>query len=210
MKDYNGSNMKNYKSIVVVCATLLFLVVIGYSLYNLMDRAGKIGVSVTLFPSDIQATLDGRELHNSTMYFEPGTYTLKASKSGFESISRTFIVNETQKTLVVAPTAVSPEAKEWAKKNADKIQEQQQIHAAEIGKDFNRRNPIAIHLPYKTFFYSVGYRMDKSDPSGNSIIIEIDAREGYRQSALYRIRQLGYDPTDFTINFRNYENPFSL
>jgi hypothetical protein len=210
MKDYNGGNMKNYRSIVVVCVVLLLLAVVGYSLYNLTNRAGKIGVDITLFPGDVQATLDDYKLRNGTMYFEPGTYTLRASKPGFENISRDFTINETQKTLVVAPTAISPEAKEWAKKNADKIQNQQQIHAAEIGRDFNRRNPIAIHLPYKTFFYSVGYRMDKSDPSGNSIIIEIDAPEGYRQSALYRIRQLGYDPTDFTINFRNYENPFSL
>ena len=52
--------------------------------------------------------------------------------------------------------------------------------------------------------------MDHSDPSGNSIIIEIDAREGYRQAALYKIRELGYDPTDLTINFRGYENPFPL
>src|SRR5690606_12422556 len=107
----------------------------------------------------------------------------------------------------------SEAAMKLARENEDAYMEAQaagERAAAEIGKTFNDKNPIARHLPYKTFFYSIGYRMDPTDPSGNSIIIEIDAPEGYRQSALYRIRQLGYDPTDFTINFRDYENPFPL
>jgi hypothetical protein len=202
--------MNDTKLKIGLIAGILLVLLLGYGIFTLSSRAGKIAVNVTLYPSDIHATLDDKELRTGTMYLESGTYTLKGSKPGFEDLTKPVTINETQKTIVVAPTAVSPEAKEWAKKNYYKIQGLQETRAAEIGRDFNERNPIAKHLPYKTFFYSVGYRMDQSDPTGNSIILEIDASEGYRQSALYRIRQLGYDPTDFTINFRDYENPFPL
>jgi hypothetical protein len=201
--------MKNSK-VIGLGIGILLIVIVGIGVFNRTNQSGKIAVSVTLFPSDVNATLDNYELHSGTMYFDPGTYTLKSTKSGFENLSKTVIINETQKTLVVAPTAKSPEAIKWAKNNYNKIQGLQDAHALEIGKDFSNHNPIAKYLPYKTFFYSVGYRMDQSDPTGNSIIIEIDATEGYRQSAIYRIRQLGFDPADFTINFRGYENPFPL
>ncbi len=202
--------MKNSKVIIGLVVGILLVVIIGIGVFNRTNQAGKIAVSVTLHPSDTQATLDNYELSNGTMYFEPGTYILKGAKPGFEDLSKTVTINATQRTLVVAPTAKSSEAIEWAKNNYTDIQGKQDAHALEIGRDFNTRNPIAKELPYKTFFYSVGYRMDQSDPTGNSIIVEIDASEGYRQAAIYRIRQLGYDPADFTINFRNYENPFPL
>jgi len=65
-------------------------------------------------------------------------------------------------------------------------------------------------LPYDNLVYTIGYQADPSDPTGQSVIIDIDAAEGYRNAAVDKIRELGYDPADYKITFEGYVNPFSL
>jgi hypothetical protein len=111
----------------------------------------------------------------------------------------------------VALEAVSESALEWARKN-EKLYLAYEGRAGERanaeGEEFSKVNPITSKLPYENFLYTLGYRADTTDSSGNSIIVEIDAPAEYRRAALKKIRDLGYDPTDFKINFRNYESPF--
>lgn len=199
--------------IVAVVLALLMLIVVAYFGITATSRAAKTPLNLSIFPADATVTIDGDAVQDGTHYLEPGTYLIEAKKEGFNNYSKTLTLEGSERTVAIILTPNSEEALEYGRENEEeyrKVQAQGEIAAMEMGRIFNEKNPIAKHLPYKTFFYSVGYRMDQSDPSGNSIIIEIDAPEGYRQAAIYRIRQLGYDPTDFTINFRNYENPFPL
>ena len=196
----------------LLLAGLLAIVVLYFGVVSI-NRAGKTPISLSVFPNDTTITIDDEVTKTGTIYLDPGTYQLEAEKEGYDTYTKTLIVEEENQTVVIILTPESEEAFEYGRNNEEEyreVQAQGEIAAMERGETFNKRNPIAKHLPYKTFFYSIGYRMDQRDPSGNSIIIEIDAPEGYRQSAIYRIRQLGYDPTDFTINFREYENPFPL
>ena len=204
---------KKTKRIGIVTIVLLFLVAIAYLSSVTIEHSGKTSIELSAFPDDSNITIDGENTKIGTHYLEPGTYKIEAEKEGYDNYSKTLVLEETKQKVVVILVPNSEEAFKFGRENEEeylKVQAQGEVAAIETGKAFNQRNPIAKHLPYKTFFYSIGYRMDQSDPSGNSIIIEIDAIDGYRQSALYRIRQLGYDPTDFNINFRDYENPFSL
>jgi hypothetical protein len=73
---------------------------------------------------------------------------------------------------------------------------------------FADENPIINDLPYENLIYSIGYRIDPSDPSHNSIILTIDAPEGTRNAAVQQIRDMGYDPTEYKIEFKDYKNPF--
>ena len=199
--------------IILILLSLAMLSAIVYFAIISIDRSGKTPVIISSFPEDAVITINDTSIKTGTTYLTPGTYQLKVTKGGYDTYSRTVILEKTKQTLAIILIPNSDEAFEYGKKNEAayrKAQAQGEIAAAEAGKVFSERNPITKDLPYKTFFYSVGYRMDQTDPSGNSILIEIDAMEGYRQAAIYRIRQLGYDPTDFTINFRDYENPFAL
>ena len=200
------------KIVALFLAGLLFIVALYFGVIT-VSRSGKTPISLSVFPNDTTITVDNEVIKTGTVYFTPGTYQLEAEKEGYDTYTKTLIVEEEEQTVAIILTPDSEEAFEYGRSNEKEyleVQAQGEIAAMERGKTFNEQNPIAKHLPYKTFFYSIGYRMDQRDPSGNSIIIEIDAPEGYRQSAIYRIRQLGYDPTDFTINFREYENPFPL
>lgn len=208
----NMQTIMTKKTGVILLAGILLIFTI-YLAMTTIGHTGKTAISLSAFPDDMTITIDGKNVKVGTLYFAPGTYRLEAKKQGYDSYAKTIVLDKDKQTIAIILTPNSEEAFEYGNKNEAayrKVQAQGEVAAAEAGKLFSKLNPITKDLPYRTFFYSLGYRMDQADPSGNSIILEIDAAEGYRQSAIYRIRQLGYDPTDFTINFRDYENPFPL
>ncbi len=201
------------KKIIAVACILLLLITGIYISTLTISRQDKTLVTISIFPEDARVTMNGEVVKPGKTYLSPGIYAVEATRDGFDNYSTVVTLEENEQTVAISLNATTEEGREYIKENQaayTKTYGAGQQAAAEIGKIFNDRNPIAKRLPYKTFVYSIGYRMDQTDPSGNSIILTIDASEGYKQAALYRIRQLGYDPTDFTINFRNYENPFAL
>ncbi len=207
-------NTLRYKLFGIIGIALLILLSILYFSYTQVSRIDKYAVSIDIFPANAEITIDGNKVNKGTIYLEPGTYTIEAHREGFSKYSGTLGVDTVYtKPHIMSLEPISEDAQKWFNEHRNdyarvrKLSEQAVI---ESGKHFHEQNPIASKLPDRAFIYTIGYRADPSDPSGNSIIIEIDAGETYREAALNRIRQLGYDPTDFTINFRDYENPFPL
>jgi hypothetical protein len=199
--------------VIISTTVVLLLIILGTALFITLDRMNKTAVSLNIFPNDAHMTINDQSVKSGTVYLKPGTYTIKASRGGFEDESKTITVEKSEQTVAMIMIPASEAAKQWVQDHQveyNQIQGLGEKVAHEKGKEFNNRNPIAKDLPYRTFIYTIGYQADPTDPSGNSIILTIDAPEGYRQAALYRIRQLGYDPTDFNIIFRDYENPFPL
>lgn len=193
----------------LLACTVLYL---GFALVN---QGGKVPVLVKAFPGDAHIMIGDIPVRNgSRIYLEPGTYTITATRDGFKDISDTITLTDIERSYIVMMTPISAEAKKMTN-TIDKDTENELTALSErdierVNEQFYKLNPIAQKLPYKTFTYGIGHHEDPSDPSGNSIIIDIDAHEGYRQAALFQMRQMGYDPTDFNINFRGYSNPFPL
>ncbi len=192
---------------------LLIVGLLGYGIYIAVSRAGKEAVQVYLLPGDAVLTANNERLGPGTVYLTPGQYEIKASKDGFESYNQTITIDSPNiREIDIALQPQSEEAKKWAADNQElylAYEGRAGKRANQEGEEFSKKNPVTSKLPVDTFLYSIGYRADTSDPSGNSIIITISALEGYRRAALDRFRSLGYDPTDYTIEFTNYKNPFS-
>lgn len=210
-----GNGVIRKRGIILFGALLIFLAlwVFGYLLLTKKNHEGKVGVTISTVPSDATTTIDGKGFKNGTFYFEPGLHEVKVSKEGFATYSSTPYFDETKRLVVVILQAESTEAKEWVKNNQSKqygAQVLAQRDTIASGEAITKKNPIITKLPYKTFQYSIGYTVDSTDPSGKSIIVTIYANESYRQSAINRIRQFGFDPTDLNILFKDYENPFPL
>lgn len=205
-------NISLRKMIILLIVIIIALIIWIAGSINI-DRAGKTMVEISVFPGDSLITINDETYKPGKIYLNEGLHSLVVSKDGFSRFTKTIDLKKDDQTIAVILSPESKEALEWSKQHESeyrKVQAKSEIAAAEAGKRFNKLNPIARHLPYKSFTYSIGHRMDTTDPSGNSIIVVIDAPEGYRQSALYHIRKLGQDPTDLTIDFINYENPFTL
>jgi hypothetical protein len=204
--------IQNHKRLSIIIIIILLTIPVIYYAYINIDRAGKVEVSIDAAPEDATITIDSRPSKPGTTFLKPGTYVIKASKSGFADYTTTQVIGEDQRTIAVLLKPVSEEAKQWAQKNQQKYLEVEgkvgQV-SAEQGEAFRTKNPIVNLLPYKNYLFTIGYKNDNSDASGNSIIVTINAPEAYRDSAIYQIYQWGYDPTDFKIEFTNFNNPFA-
>lgn len=206
------NNPRNTKKLLII-AVIIVCSIIGYSIYISLERAGKEPVSVYAIPSDATITANGQEISPGTSYLKAGTYEIEAKRGGFSSYKETITITSNNKTDIdIALYGVSEAAKEWEKKNEKLYLEREGRggkRAAAYGEAFTNANPITKELPYKNVIFSIGYHLDPSDPTNQSIIIDIDAGPGYASGALQKIRDLGYDPSDFRINFKNITSPFS-
>jgi hypothetical protein len=185
----------------------------AYISFNTIMYAGKVRVEISTAPSDAIVMINGKTTSAKVHYLEPKKYTFSASKDGFETHTETIYLTEDQTEADVALSliALTDDAKSEADKNMEQYLRNEGIAGKQKSADglrFREKNPIVEKLPYKTLLYTIGYRSDKTDPSGMSIIIEVDTTEGRRADVVAQIERWGYDPTKLNIQFRNYENPF--
>jgi hypothetical protein len=204
--------MRQHKIITTIIAILL-VGLIAYTVYLSISRAGKEPVTIYLIPGDTKLTIDNQQYRAGTAYIKPGTYNVSASREGFESLERTVTIDQPNTTVIdISLTPVSDEAKQWQQDNMDLYKEFQVrtgIRANEFGEQFREQFPIVTKIPFSNFIYTIGYRLKNPDNASEGITIEITAITGYREAALDKIREFGFDPTDYEINFNNFENPFS-
>ena len=202
--------LRKYRVALIVIAVGLLLGTIGYNIFLSSTRAGKTKVEIVVVPKDATIKVNGENMR-PPLYLAPGEYTFSASKTGFATLQRTKVISDKETTLTMPLAAESDEAKKWADQNQQQYAELEGI-AGEVanqeGEALSDQHPIIQALPYSNFFYTIGYRNDLSDSSGNSIIVTIDAITGYRNAAIKQIRELGYDPTQYKIEFKSYESPF--
>lgn len=197
----------------IVAGAIITCGLVSYGIYLSIVRAGKEAVAVYAIPSDATITANGQPISPGTAYLPPGTYSIEASRGGFSHYKEEIVITENnQKDIDIALYGVSEAAKEWEEKNEKLYLEREGRggkRAAAYGEAFTKANPITKELPYKNVIFSIGYHLDPSDPTNQSIILDIDAGQGYASGALQKIRDLGYDPSDFRINFKNITSPFS-
>lgn len=67
-----------------------------------------------------------------------------------------------------------------------------------------RDTSIIKSLPYDGMTYNIGYHFDQN----SQLILDVTAASGARNSAIKEIADLGFDPGDYTIVFKDYLNPF--
>jgi hypothetical protein len=204
--------ISRHKILIISLLVIAFVVMpIVYFLYTSVQRGDKTQVTLVALPENAEITLNDKVVRPGVLFLEPGQYTLKAKKDGFASYESREIVEKDAKMIVISLSAVSDDAQKYADQNKQKYLELEGKAgqaAQEDGVSFRTKNPIVNALPYSNFLYQIGYQRDLSDPTGNSIIVTIDANAGYRNAAIRQIRALGFDPAQLKIMFRDYESPF--
>jgi hypothetical protein len=201
----------------VKVAGILILVaivaLIGYGIYKQVMKTDNVAITVAVAPSDASISIDGKTSGTGTVYLASGkAYKVVISKDGFSTYSVNQYIDSAHDTISVALSPISDEAKKWVEENQDQylaIEGDAGAQANATGEEFSKQNPITDDLPIDNLIYTIGYKNDQTDPSGNSIIITVDAAAGYRNGAIQAIRDLGYDPTKYKIEFKDYQNPFA-
>lgn len=204
------------KKIILIISILLISIIgffIGYSILQNNYRSGKVEIIINTVPKDAKITVGDQIFGNGVNYIESGEYQIKIEKNGFNTAELTKYIYKNNDEINISLIAESDQAKQWAEKNkklyselANLIEEQ----AAKDGTYFKTINPIVTKLPITNYLYSIGYKLNESDKKGEDIIITINTNEQYRQSAILKLKSLGYNLADYKYDFINFNNPFKI
>ena len=192
---------------------ILFIAVIVWSVVLYFSRINTIPVKIYVVPNDAAVVINNKNYHhNSIAYLSPGSYKVTASKDGFISQEKNLDVNseDTQATINIALMPSSNEAQQWYDSNQDQYLQAEGREgeiASEAGLSFSEKNPVTNGLPIQKTIYSIGYKLGPEQDE-DTIILTIHTSEGYFEAALNEIRDKGFDPSDFKIEFIDYRNPF--
>lgn len=201
--------------IIATVVTVLVAGFIVFSLYIIISRTGKEAVTIQLTPDDTILTINDEKHGEGTIYLAPGNYSVHAEREGFQAYDGTLEVSQSNLTtpqIDLALQPVSEEAIRWQEEHANLYSAHEGRsgdRATEFGINFQEQFPITGHLPFRNYIYSIGHRLKNIDNPSEGIVIAISAITGYREAALDKIRELGFEPTDYEIEFNDYENPFN-
>lgn len=193
----------------LVAVVMFFVVIIAWAVLIYVGRIGKVPVVIAVVPHNATVTLDGSRYGAGAQWLTPGEYTVVAKNDGFETVTRDVRISEQKEQNVVALSLLpkSKEAKEWAKTHdADylRIQEFATIEANVNGEYFSKLNPITKKLPFTDPYFKIGYITN--DDLSITLTIETPSPR-YRFYALEHIREIGFEPTDYRIDFEDFKNP---
>lgn len=207
--------LSKYKAQLKWLATAIFIAVMVFMIVslitNFIERQGKIGVPVSLVPADASLYVDGQKVSSSgTAYLKPGKRQVKVASPGFTSIEKTYLVYDyNTPAIYVGLSGETKEAKKWQQNNLFRYRKLELLateNAHKYTELFQERNPIVKDLPIKDPYFTISYR-NIDDKTIKLTIWGPSAR--YRQFALDQLRQKGYEPTDYQIEFENFNNPLA-
>ena len=207
----NNDFFYQYKKQIIYGVGVFFVFIILWAIITFAMRSGKVATVISVVPSSSQITINGEKTSNGTKYLKPGTYKISVSKDGFETNNQTAIITSEKDQNVIAASLLpqSDEAKKWANEHGDDYTKNEiygSIQANSNGKFFASKNPITEKLPFEDPYFNIGY-VANTDQSIKLTISTPSPR--YRFFAIEQIRKWGYDPTDFTIEFRDFKNPLA-
>jgi len=209
------NTLKNNKFVrlFIIVFVIILVFIVTYSIYQMSYRAGKIQIVINTVPTDAKITLNDDEYKNGENYIVAGEYKIIVQKDGFKTIEISQDIIKPGDEVDIALEAESDSAKDWASKNPQAYSNFANIVDKKTNKDgaaFRTLNPIVNKLPYTNYLFSIGYKLDSSDKTDNSIIITINASEQYRQAAILQVKQWGYNLADYNYEFINFDNPFKI
>ena len=198
------------KRIISILIFLSSLIILTYGIVIYTSRINTVPIFLLVSPNKAEITVENKKIIGSQIiYLKPGTYDFKAFRDGFKSETIHVEVKKNKPLRIVfSLIPITQEAIKELKSSSrgaeiDKITTDKLVDEKKALED---ANPIIKKLPIKNLIYSIGYRVDPNIPNG--IIVEIDTIEGYRNAAINKIKEQGFDPSKLNIVFRNYANAF--
>jgi hypothetical protein len=206
--------MNYYKKISLLAIVVIIILSIGGLLF--MINKDQQNIELVVVPSDAIVEFKNRngsiikKKGSGSFFIEQGDYDVSAKKEGFLQENEQLSVADEKRIVILTLEPESQEALKWAEKNNKQYLEAEgkagnldQIS----GEKFRAENPIISSLPYNSGFYRIDYGKDRKNNNSFKLVITADTPQK-RQVALEKIREFGYNPSDFIIEFKGVGNIF--
>lgn len=194
---------------IIFLALITLCVVIGLAASAFFQRFGKIELELVVAPKTAEIKIDGKPVRHGKNYVTPGEHTVDISQNHFQTtkVTENFTSNDTLR-FGLSPTD-STGRQIALNREADYLELEQAAgeESRKAGEAFNANNPIVRRLPHKTSYYSIDYRISPNDQ--NRVVVEITTKSALgRQVALQKIRDWGFQLSDYEYTFSGFSNPF--
>lgn len=192
--------------------SVLLLITIGVAMLILQshERHGKLAIDIATVPRDAIVTLGEQRIQQGTAYVAPGRYEAKIHKEGFAPYTTTVHISQhATRPLYVALRPESEQATKWAARNQQayaKLERLSTTSSAEYGKAFQAKWPIVKTLPIKDPYFHISYVHHDNE----TISLKISGTSPrYRMLALQHLRNRGFEPTEYNIEFVGFQHPLA-
>ena len=213
MKQNTDKPLINLKLILSISA-IAVIVILGISLIFIIDNATRtVSVRFMIAPASATITLDGQKYQNAETYrIRPGNYDLLIAKDGFDSYQSSLVLNDNDDINISISLEIQPGNEDYYKQHPNEayaletIWTDQMIAGSEVVlADNPLLNILPINVEYyiqnqQYVHYQISFRID--DPENVTVLIN-DYTGGNHDAALERIRTEGYNPDDYTIEYRD-------
>ena len=213
MKQNTDKPLINLKLILSISA-IAVIVILGISLIFIIDNATRtVSVRFMIAPASATITLDGQKYQNAETYrIRPGNYDLLIAKDGFDPYQNSLVLNDNDDINISISLEIQPGNEDYYKQHPNEayaletIWTDQMIAGSEVVlADNPLLNILPINVEYyiqnqQYVHYQISFRID--DPENVTVLIN-DYTGGNHDAALERIRTEGYNPDDYTIEYRD-------
>lgn len=186
--------MVNRRTIILIMALLAIIVSALCFAPGLVGHIGRTKITISNPPPNSLIKINEQEIKTGDIYVKPGKYVVSITSDEYYEYRKIIDVSDADETI--SPTMI--------KKKAAPIYSM--VYGGDSAEAINKY-PVIKKLPYKTFLIDINY---SPDSTMDSFTLVIDAREGYRSSAINIIESWGYKPAEYNIKFNNHVNPFAL
>lgn len=201
------NNSINNKLYFIIIGALVFLALLVVLLLSTQTPADHTKLEVSLFPADSVLTIDGKNYKNKqSINLRNGNHKATIQRDGFSTLDTDFTVSKGDKYLAFILESSSEEFVDYVTDNQQDYDDTYSKSSEQLTIALDRQNeetPILSVLPYDQGVYIIGTIIG-SDP----LVVEIVGSTGYRKEAIKKLYELGIDPADYIIKFRDYNNPF--
>ena len=201
--------LESHKKLLIRAAVVAVVIFIGFSIFTYIDRRGKTGVDVDVFPSNAKVDIKNHGVvGRGTTYLKPGTYQYTISSEGYEPRDGTLFVG-TAAPANIYGSLIDKDGNytEAEQRQIRKIEGKGGDASRRYTDTFRERYPITDYLPIKDAYYQIGYLVnEKGEDFHLTVYTESPL---YRNLALKRIRSIGENPSNYKIVFKDYKNPIT-
>ncbi|MEX0668685.1 MAG: carboxypeptidase-like regulatory domain-containing protein [Candidatus Saccharimonadales bacterium] len=187
----------------IISGLVIVLALTLPALMSFISTYGKTEIEIVVAPSDASIETEDKRLKNGINHLSPGEYQVSVSRDGFESATRLIAVVDGEYQIIpIALTPITDEAFEIMVDDPAYLDIE--FATGEIarmeGEEFRQQQPIVENLPHRGLLFDIDYRL--TEGSDTEIVLQITAdSEIDRQYALDQIRNWGFEPEDFAIEY---------